>query len=191
MWVPARHTHCVTITSGYGTVNRHKCQTVFTHCVTCPNAISESEFDKIFYTAKPNSSIKIYKHRPIYFIWIAQNGPKVWVYGYHEKQQLIIDIVKSWLLKKLLVNPINILISILIVVKVASIKIFTCKSKHCLTSKHRTFVWHLYNAGPTSSTLVQHCTNVIQMFCVCWVCDLNFDMLFISAKQKGSNYLLE
>ena len=35
-------------------------------------------------------------------------------------------------------------------------------------SKHKTFVWHLYNVGPTSSTLVQHCTNVIQMFCVCW-----------------------
>ena len=27
---------------------------------------------------------------------------------------------------------------------------------------------HLYNVGPTSSTLVQHCTNVIQIFCVCW-----------------------
>ena len=25
----------------------------------------------------------------------------------------------------------------------------------------------LYNVGPTSSTLVQHCTNVIHMFCVC------------------------
>ena len=27
----------------------------------------------------------------------------------------------------------------------------------------------MYNVGPTSSTLVQHCTNVIQMFCVYWV----------------------
>ena len=27
---------------------------------------------------------------------------------------------------------------------------------------------HLYNVGPTSSTLVQHYTNVIQMFCVHW-----------------------
>ena len=38
-----------------------------------------------------------------------------------------------------------------------------------LLSKHKTFVYHLYNVGPTSSTLVQHCTNVIQMFRVCWV----------------------
>ena len=29
-----------------------------------------------------------------------------------------------------------------------------------------TFVYNLYNVGPTSSTLVQHCINVIQMFCV-------------------------
>ena len=28
-----------------------------------------------------------------------------------------------------------------------------------LPSKHKTFVQHLYNVGPTSSTLVQHCTN--------------------------------
>ena len=35
--------------------------------------------------------------------------------------------------------------------------------------KHKTFVYHLYNVGPTSSTLVRHCTNVIQMLCVCWV----------------------
>ena len=33
-------------------------------------------------------------------------------------------------------------------------------------SKHKTFVSHLYNVGPTSSTLVQHRTNVIQMLCV-------------------------
>ena len=31
-----------------------------------------------------------------------------------------------------------------------------------------TLVWYLYNAGRTSSTLVQHCKIVIQMFCVCW-----------------------
>ena len=36
-------------------------------------------------------------------------------------------------------------------------------------SKHKTFVQHLYNIGPTSSTLVQLCTNVIQMFCDCRV----------------------
>ena len=28
--------------------------------------------------------------------------------------------------------------------------------------------YHLHNVGPTSSTLVQDCTNVIQMFCVYW-----------------------
>ena len=27
---------------------------------------------------------------------------------------------------------------------------------------------HLYNVGPTSLTLVQHCTHVIEMFCVYW-----------------------
>ena len=27
---------------------------------------------------------------------------------------------------------------------------------------------YLYNVGPASSTLVLHCTNVIQMFCVYW-----------------------
>ena len=35
-----------------------------------------------------------------------------------------------------------------------------------LPSKHNTFLRHLYNVGPTSSTLVQHCPNVIQMFSV-------------------------
>ena len=35
-------------------------------------------------------------------------------------------------------------------------------------SKPKTFAQHMYNVGPASSTLVQHCTNVIQMFCVCW-----------------------
>ena len=37
-----------------------------------------------------------------------------------------------------------------------------------IASKHKTYVQHLYNVGPTSSTLVRHCINVIQMFCVCW-----------------------
>ena len=31
-------------------------------------------------------------------------------------------------------------------------------------SKHKIFVYHLYKVGPTSSTLVPRCTNVIQMF---------------------------
>ena len=30
----------------------------------------------------------------------------------------------------------------------------------------------LYKVGPTSSTLVQHCINAIQMFCVYWVATL-------------------
>ena len=40
------------------------------------------------------------------------------------------------------------------------------------TSKHKAFVYHLCTVGPTSSTLVQHCTNVIQMFCVYWAISL-------------------
>ena len=39
-------------------------------------------------------------------------------------------------------------------------------NKH--TYKHKTFVSHLYNVGPTFKTLGRRCTNVIQMFCVCW-----------------------
>ena len=35
-------------------------------------------------------------------------------------------------------------------------------------SKHKTFVYHLYNNGSTSQTLGRRCINVIQMFCVCW-----------------------
>ena len=38
-----------------------------------------------------------------------------------------------------------------------------------LPGKHKTFLKHLYNAGPTSKTLGRRCTNVIKMFCVCWV----------------------
>ena len=42
--------------------------------------------------------------------------------------------------------------------------------KYYYIAQHKTFVEHLYKVGPTSapSTLVQNCTNVIQMFCVCW-----------------------
>ena len=36
-------------------------------------------------------------------------------------------------------------------------------------SKHKIFIYYLYNVGPTSSTLVRHCINVIKMFCVCWL----------------------
>ena len=35
----------------------------------------------------------------------------------------------------------------------------------------QTFVYYLYNVGPTSSTLVQHCANIIQMSCVYCVSD--------------------
>ena len=34
--------------------------------------------------------------------------------------------------------------------------------RHESFSANKTFVYHLYNVGPTSSTLVQHCTSVIQ-----------------------------
>ena len=37
---------------------------------------------------------------------------------------------------------------------------------HSFPSKHKTFVYYLYNVSPT---LVQHCTNIIQIFCVYWV----------------------
>ena len=38
-----------------------------------------------------------------------------------------------------------------------------------ITSQQTQYILqHLYNVGPTSSTLVQHCINVIKMFCVCW-----------------------
>ena len=48
------------------------------------------------------------------------------------------------------------------------VELFTWKVGIEEPSKNKTFLWHLYNVGPTSSTLVQHCINVIQMFCVDW-----------------------
>ena len=36
--------------------------------------------------------------------------------------------------------------------------------KVLLPSKHKIFVWHLYNVGPTSSTLVQHCIKSYKCF---------------------------
>ena len=39
----------------------------------------------------------------------------------------------------------------------------------CIPNKSKTFVYHLYNVGPTSKTLGRRCINVIQMFCVYWV----------------------
>ena len=35
---------------------------------------------------------------------------------------------------------------------------------------------HLYNVGPKSKTLSRRCTNVIQMFCVCWVTTTDVDL---------------
>ena len=35
-------------------------------------------------------------------------------------------------------------------------------------NKHKIFVKHFYNVRPTSSTLVKHCMNAIQIFCVFW-----------------------
>ena len=49
----------------------------------------------------------------------------------------------------------------------ASYKVWWMVNDYC-PSKLKTFVWHLYNVGPTSLTLDRHCTNAIQMFCVCW-----------------------
>ena len=39
---------------------------------------------------------------------------------------------------------------------------------HDQLSKRKTFIWHLYNVGPTSKTSGRRCTNIIQMFCVYW-----------------------
>ena len=47
-----------------------------------------------------------------------------------------------------------------------------------ITQQHKTFLQHLYNVGPTSSTLVQHCTNAIKMFCVYWIAFFVFVILF-------------
>ena len=56
----------------------------------------------------------------------------------------------------------------------------TCICSH--PSKHKTFVWHLYNAGPTSKTLGRRCINVIQMFCVFW--DITTE-IWITRKSIG------
>ena len=38
----------------------------------------------------------------------------------------------------------------------------------CHPSKQKTFVYTLYNVGPTSKMLGRRCTHGMQMFCVCW-----------------------
>ena len=40
-------------------------------------------------------------------------------------------------------------------------------------SKHKTYIYHLYNVGLVSKTLGRRCTNNIQMFCVYWTRDNN------------------
>ena len=53
------------------------------------------------------------------------------------------------------------------------------------TSKHKTFVYHLYNVGPTSKTLIQHCTNGIQMFCV-WMNEWMNEILYSACIQPAA-----
>ena len=57
------------------------------------------------------------------------------------------------------------------------------KKKQCNTTKlpciaTKYHLCDLYNVGPMSSTLVQHCTNVIQMFCV--YCAVSAEDLFLA-----------
>ena len=54
-------------------------------------------------------------------------------------------------------------------------------------SKHQTFVWHFYNVGPMSSTMVQQCANVIQMFCVCWDTVFVDDWIILWAKLRAAS----
>ena len=35
-----------------------------------------------------------------------------------------------------------------------------------MPSKHKIFLEHLHNVGPTSKTLAQHCANSIKMICI-------------------------
>ena len=36
-------------------------------------------------------------------------------------------------------------------------------------TQNNNFVQHLHNVGPTLKTLGGRCTNVMHMYCVCWV----------------------
>ena len=57
-----------------------------------------------------------------------------------------------------------------------------------------TFVKHLFNSGPTSPTLFQHCTSVIglQMFCVCWVGDVIMVIpWFMSIRHRNFLFLIK
>ena len=42
-----------------------------------------------------------------------------------------------------------------------------CINSVYVPSKHKKYVWHSCNVGPTSKTLGRRCIKVIQMFCVC------------------------
>ena len=59
-----------------------------------------------------------------------------------------------------------------------------CECLDAYWSTYRANIKHLYNVGPTSSTLVQHCTNVIQMFCVYWVLTGLFHCVFQWARMS-------
>ena len=49
-------------------------------------------------------------------------------------------------------------------------------------SKQICIILYLYNVGPTSKTLGRRCTNIIQLFCVCWDDPLNNYFTFSDIK---------
>ena len=53
--------------------------------------------------------------------------------------------------------------------------------------KHNTFVYHLYNVGPPSWTVVQHCINEMHMFCAYWVINSQA-ILLVFCKLWSSKY---
>ena len=60
-------------------------------------------------------------------------------------------------------------------------------------SKHKTFVKHLYDVGPTWKTLGRRCTNAIQLFCVYWdtgrnLTHLLFGSYFLCARLVHITY---
>ena len=50
-----------------------------------------------------------------------------------------------------------------------SFHFFWSPRKCTAPNKHKTHTKHLYNGGPTYLPLVQHCTNIMQMFSFHWV----------------------
>ena len=71
--------------------------------------------------------------------------------------------------------------------------ISTCMSlslqKHWLPTIYKKICITIYNVGLTSKRLSRRCTNVIQMFCVCWVCILLHDYfdVFLCFKLRMNN----